>query len=422
AWTATGFGAIRGTPAVAPDGTIYFGTDAGELVSLDSTGRERYRLRAERDVTGSPAIGPDGDVLWGSLDSQLRRSAGDGTGIWSVTLDGPIASAPAISADGATVFVGAGSSIVAVARDSGAVRWRVGAGAPVTVTPAIGPDGTVFAGADNGTFFAIRPDGSARWQAQTGGTIRSSAAVSGDGNVYFGSGDAIVYAYSPDGQRLSTYRALDAVHGAAAIDSAGTVYLGSRDNRLYAFRENARTFAQSPADRLGGDLVREPATGRVFVIVAGRRRHIPDPITQLILGLVGPQPLTLNGAEANRYPEGAPLPALAEGRLVGTSNGPLYVLRSSKRVWIRSLEEFAAGGFSWDALATTEDIVTRSIPLTIESGMLVKGGGDRVYLVEGNQRRWITSAEAFSARGYQWSQVHLVPESSLANLPEGASI
>lgn len=422
AWTATGFGPIRGTPAIAPDGAIYFGTDTSELVSVDSTGKERFRLRADLDVTGSPAIGPENDVLWGSLDGRLRRTSAGGDGIWSVALDGPIASAPAISADGATVYVGAGGSIVAVARDSGAVRWRVGAGAQVAVTPAIGRDGTVFAGADNGTFFALRPDGTLKWQAQTGGSIRSSAAIGADGGVYFGSGDAIVYAYSADGQRLSTYRALDAVHGAAAIDAVGTVYLGSRDNRLYAFRENARRFAESPSDRLGGDLVRDPSSGRVYVIVAGRRRHIPDPATQLILGLTGPLPLTLNGAESNRYPEGPPLPTLADGSLAGTSNGPLYVLRGGKRVWIKSLDDFAAGGYRWESLVTTEDIVTRSIPLAVEPGMLLKGGGDKVYVIEGTLRRWITSAAAFAARGYQWSQVHFVAESALANFAEGASI
>jgi len=399
-WTASGYASIRGTPVIAPDGNLYFGTDAGDLVSLDPNGVERFRQRADLDVTGSPAIGPENDVIWGSLDGKLRRISAGADPIWTVALDGPIASAPAIGADG-TIFVGAGSSILALSRDSGAVKWRVAAGAPVSVTPAIGPDGVVFAGADNGVFFAINPDGSVKWQTQTGGAIRSSAAV---------------------GQRLSTYRALDAVHGAAAVDLNGTVYLGSRDNRLYAFRENARRFNESPADRLGGDLVRDPATGRVYVIVAGKRRHIPDAATQLLLGLAGPLPLALNGAEATRYPVGAPLPALAEGSLAGTTNGPLYVIHGGKRVWIRSLDEFVAGGYRWESIATQEDIVTRSIALAIEDGMLLKGGGDKVYVLEGGQRRWTTTAAAFSSRGYQWSGVHFVSDSALANIPEGASL
>ncbi|MGI8423514.1 MAG: PQQ-binding-like beta-propeller repeat protein [Chloroflexota bacterium] len=421
-WSLDGYGAIRSTPAVATDGRIYFGTDAGELVSLEPDGRERFRLRAELDVTGAPAIGPEGDLIWGSRDGKLRRASTGGDGSWTAVLDGPILSAPVLSAEGSTVYVGSGQSVLAVDRASGGVRWRVGAGADVVVTPAVGPNGAVHAGALNGQFFAISPAGEVTWQAQAGGQIRSSAAVSSDGNVYFGAGDAIVYAYSASGQRLSTYRALDAVHGAAAIDAAGTVYAGSRDNRLYAFRENARTFAESPPDRLGGDLVRDAGTGRVFVIVAGRRRHIPDTATQLLLGLAGPLPLTLNAAEANRYPEGPALPALGHGSLARAANGPLYVVRDGKRVWIKSLDEFAAAGLRWEDVRDLEDIVVRSVSLQTESGLLVKGGGDRVYLLEGGVRRWVSTEAAFEARGFSWSNVHLVSESFLGNVAEGASL
>lgn len=416
-WTTGGFGSIRGTPVIADDGVIFFGTESGELASVDADGRERFRQRAEMDVPGSPAIGPNGDVYWGSLDGKLRRSSRGGDLRWAMMLDGPIAAAPAIGPDG-TVYVGSGQSVLAVDGENGAVKWRVGAGAAVSVTPAIGADGTVFAGAENGRFLAIS-GGSVKWAAQTGGAIRSSAAVGSDGVVYFGSGDAIFYAYDANGQRLSTYRALDSIHGAAALDAAGTVYVGSKDNRLYAFRENARRFTESPADRLGGNLVRDPASGKVYVIVAGKRRHIPDAATQLLLGLTGSLPLALNSAEAARYAEGPALPALREGSLLRASNGPLYVLRGGKRVWIKTLEEFAAGGLSWDALVNTDDVVVRSIPLAAESGYLLKAGDDRVYLLEGGSRRWVSTQAAFESRGLEWWNVHFVSDPFLGVILDG---
>ena len=373
------------------------------------------------DRRSSPAIDVSGDVIWGSADQHLRRSTTNGDPIWDVVLDGPITTAPAIGADG-TLFTGAGASLLAIDGSSGAVKWRVGIGANVTAAPAIGADGSVYTGAENGILQANAADGTTKWQVQTGGAVRSSPAIGGDGTIYFGSGDAIVYSVDASGQRLGTFRALDSVQAGIAIGPNGLVYAGSRDNRLYALRENARRFSESPPDRLGGDLVRDPLTGRVFVIADGQRRYIPDPTTQLLLGLAGPAPLVLTGPEMTRYPEGPALPTLANGAIVQASNGPIYVIVDGKRMWIRSLADFASGGYRWEQVTSVEDRMGRSIPLRPEEGLLVKGGGDRVFLVSGGRKQWISTAEAFVARGYDWSQVHFVTEATLQLLPEGTPI
>src|SRR5688500_11581528 len=83
AWTVEGFGSISSAPVVNSDGRIFFGTDAGELVSLEPDGRERFRLRAEAGITGIPAIGPEGDLIYGSLDGKLRRANAAGEGNWT---------------------------------------------------------------------------------------------------------------------------------------------------------------------------------------------------------------------------------------------------------------------------------------------------------------------------------------------------
>ncbi len=420
-WSLAGFGSIRGTAAVGADGSIYFGTDGGELVALDAAGSERFRVQARGAIVGAPAITSGGDLFWGSLDGRFRRMAPNGDIRWEVEVDGAVFSAASIGSDG-TVYLGAGRSILALDPDSGAVRWRVGVGAEVMTTPAIGPDGTIYAGSENGLVTAVVPSGTVRWQFQTGGAVRSSAAVGADGTIYVGSGDGTVYALSPNGERLSSFRALDAVHGAVAIGPTGLVYAGARDNRLYALKDSARRFRESPLDRLGGDLVRDPATGRVFVIVDGQRRHIPDPITQLILGLATPTPIALAPNELRLYPEGPPLPALTEGSLIRQSNGAIYVLRAGRRVWIRTLNEFLAGGYAWESLVPVDDRTARSIPLDLQDGMLIKGIGERVYLFTGGQRRWIPDTGVFTAHGYDWSQVHFVPEATLQALPEGPTL
>ncbi|HEX2035163.1 MAG TPA: PQQ-binding-like beta-propeller repeat protein [Chloroflexota bacterium] len=422
AWTVSGMGSIRATAALGADGTIYVGNEAGELFGLDSRaqGKELFRQRARAGIVSAPAIAPNGDVYWAANDGELRRMTSKGDIIWSKSFDGPIASSPSIGTDG-TVYVGSGASILAISPD-GEVKWRVGPGAAVATTPTIGPDGTVYAGADNGRFTAASSSGTVRWQVETGATIRSSAAISSNGLVYFGSGDGTVYAYDSAGNRLSTYRALDAVNGSISIGPSGLVFAGSRDNRLYAFRDDVRSFTASPGDRLGGDVVRDPTTGRVFVIADGQRRYIPDPTTQSLLGLVAAVPRNLNSAELARYPEGPALPALSEGSLVRADNGPIYVIRDGKRVWIRSLEEFTTGGYRWEAVVPIDERVLRSLQLSPQDEMLLKGTDDRVYLYSSGQRRWISSGSIFTARGYTWWQVHFVANDALQAIPEGPAL
>jgi outer membrane protein assembly factor BamB len=425
-WTLQTRTSMRGTPAIAPPGspnagTIYIGADNGQLIAIDADGHEKFRQRAGGAVVGAPAISAAGDVFWSGLDRRLRRTGSNDVQIWDVQLDGDNVSAPAVGPDG-TVYVGAGSSIEAINPDSGAVKWRAGVGGAVQTTPAVGPDGTVYAGSENGLFTAVTAGGATKWQVQTGGAVRSSAAVGSDGAVYFGSGDGTFYAFDADGKRLGTYRALDALNGAVAIAPNGNAFVGSNDNRIYAIGDVARHFTESPAERLGGDVVRDPATGRVYVIVGGKRRYIPDPATQAILGLIVTVPQNLGASELVRYPEGPPLPALAEGTLLQAGNGPIYVIRNGKRTWVRSLDEFVKGGYSWDAVIAADERLLRSIPLALDNGFLIKGTDDRIYLVENGQRRWITSAAAFESRGYTWSMVHFVANDAIAALPEGPQV
>ena len=60
--------------------------------------------------------------------------------------------------------------------------------------------------------------------------------------------------------------------------------------------------------------------------------------------------------------------------------------------------------------------------LIIRDGVLLKGSSDEVYVLENNQRRWITSLDAFEWYGYRWEQVHQVEDEFLDAFPEGRPI
>ncbi len=57
--------------------------------------------------------------------------------------------------------------------------------------------------------------------------------------------------------------------------------------------------------------------------------------------------------------------------------------------------------------------------LVIRDGLVLKGSGERIYVLENNQKRWITSLEAFEWFDYQWNQVNVVDDAFLDQFEDG---
>lgn len=58
--------------------------------------------------------------------------------------------------------------------------------------------------------------------------------------------------------------------------------------------------------------------------------------------------------------------------------------------------------------------------LIVRDGLLFTGPGDEVYVLEGNQKRWITSLTAFELHGFRWEQVHEVDQAFVDQFEDGA--
>jgi outer membrane protein assembly factor BamB len=61
---------VHSSPAIAADGTIYFGSDDGYFYAVNADGTLRWRLRTIENgaVHSHPAIAVDGTVYFGSRD------------------------------------------------------------------------------------------------------------------------------------------------------------------------------------------------------------------------------------------------------------------------------------------------------------------------------------------------------------------
>jgi len=248
-------GMLIGSPAFS-DGTIYFGSDDGNLYAVDSeSGAQKWKFDAKSRIPSSPAVA-DGVVYFGAYDGNFYAlDASSGAVKWKFKTEGerrfagkhlhgtqPVGevmpdpfdcylSSPVVS-NGAVYFGSGDGNVYALNAVSGALNWKVKTGDVVHASPALA-DGTLFIGSWDSYFYAIdAATGREKWKFKTGEDpdihnqvgIQSSAAVV-DGMVYFGCRDAHLYA-------------LDAATGEKkwAFSGNGSWVVGSpavKDGRVY---------------------------------------------------------------------------------------------------------------------------------------------------------------------------------------------
>jgi outer membrane protein assembly factor BamB len=231
-------GAVRSSPAIAADGTVYVGSDDHYLYAFDPNGTLKWRYPTEDAVRSSPAIAADGTVYVGSDDHYLYALDPNGTLKWHYQFGDVVCASPAIAADG-TVYACARDSCLLAINPDGSLKWRCPTGMPAGSSifyssPAIATDGTVYVGCTDHYLYAIDPNGGLKWRFQTESAIFSSPAVGSDGTVYVGSFDRYLYAVNPDASLRWRYSTGEVVSSSPTIAADGTVYVAPSDTHLYA--------------------------------------------------------------------------------------------------------------------------------------------------------------------------------------------
>jgi outer membrane protein assembly factor BamB len=275
---------ITAQPAVAADGTIYFGTTDGKLYALGGDGSAEWTYAAGAGVAfgGTPAILADGTVLVGARSGpkgigQLYALSATGTLEWiydttrSTNVSTP---SPSVGDDG-TIYFSVAYHLYAIHPD-GSAAWQTDGGGEYAITPAIGPEGTVYVGgqyglqafapggkplwafgpcadkvaectgqpvvAADGTLVttvvtlkqspaflleAVHPDGTPAWSLPLA-SMGVGYAVGADGTIFFPLG-IDVFSVSASGRQNWTSRLPAGGDGdPPVIDAAGTMYLGTR--------------------------------------------------------------------------------------------------------------------------------------------------------------------------------------------------
>ena len=278
---------IDSSPAIGPDGTVYIGSDDGNLYAVDpETGEEIWRFKTGDKIQSSPAVGPNGTIYVGSLDNRFYAIKPNGDLKWSFKIGDYIFSSPAIGPDGRVIYIGASDGSLYAFNASGTLKWKFDAGGKIVSSPSIGHDGiehVVYFGSTNHHVYAVAADnGDLKWKFPTDAEVYASPAIGSDGRIYVGEcrlKDAETYRYkfyclNLDGTKNWSYTDGTGFYSSAAIGPDGLIYVGSWDGVFLAFSPKGSIRWSVRPGPPYADMNSSPAVGNNEVIYLGSKKEI----------------------------------------------------------------------------------------------------------------------------------------------------
>jgi hypothetical protein len=215
---------IAGSPAVAPDGTVYVAV-LGGLFAVSNMGSNKWVFSTTTGGHGgysSPALGSDGTVYISSGDLYAVNASGSQR--WAFPANSENGS-PAIGFDNAIYIHG--YHLLYSISGAGTMTWSNRIGGSYTYgSPTIGPNGGIYAPSPEiQTLYAVKSDGTASWDASFPTGPSDTAAIGADGNVY--TTGLSLYSFSPTGSNLWVNDTNYFMGSCPAVGDDGTVYVAT---------------------------------------------------------------------------------------------------------------------------------------------------------------------------------------------------
>jgi len=173
----------------------------------------------------------------------------------------------------------------------------------------------------------------------------------------------------------------------------------------------------------------------IYVMRVGLKRHIPNPATFEASGLLWGNVNFIADSALNTIPTGdALLDALADGNLLRGTGPEVYAMEGGARRHIMNPTVLSGCGYGWDAVRVIPNVFLNAIPagaplsgppcphVLPPDGVLVRGSGPEVYVMEGGLKRHVPDLATFAGMGFLWGNVNLLPDSVLSAIPSGESL
>ena len=202
------------------------------------------------------------------------------------------------------------------------------------------------------------------------------------------------------------------------------------DNQIISeINENNNTYSKkfmlgAELDENDKKIIKEKGSPNIYYIENNKKRPILSAAVFESYGFKWGDVVEVE--DSSVYSDGEML-ANADYKLVKyKDSSKVYLIENNKKRWITNEDVFVARRYGWGFIETLDSAEVydngENIDSKILEGDLVKyEGSSKVYLIEGNKKRWITTEDAFAKKGYLWSDIYVVP-SNESNFEDGQDI
>ena len=114
---------------------------------------------------------------------------------------------------------------------------------------------------------------------------------------------------------------------------------------------------------------------------------------------------------------------IRDGLLLKGSGPEVSVLQDNHKRWINSLDAFAHYGYKWDEVHFVDDACLNQFPDGRPLHVLLKcAASPHIYRLENDRKRWIKDIPTFKAEGHVWEDVRFISCERLRAIPDGPPI
>ena len=114
---------------------------------------------------------------------------------------------------------------------------------------------------------------------------------------------------------------------------------------------------------------------------------------------------------------------IRDGLVLKGSGAEIYMLQDNKLRWISSLDAFEHLQLTWKDVHLVDDEFLAQFEMGHPIHLILKcGDSPHIYALENGKKRWIKDIDTFTAEGYVWDDVQLVTCGYLRQLPDGLPI
>jgi outer membrane protein assembly factor BamB len=182
-----------GSPALGADGTVYTTTEKA-LVAIRE-GKVQWSFPASSPSEVSPAVAPDGTIVFGTNDSEYGVSP-QGDEVWRHPNGTRTYSSPVVTADGRVYYGDNRGFVTTLEAGDGKQLSQVGVEQPpgVWTAPSVDARDDVYYGTASGEVFGYDSAGEQLFELKVGAKVDSYPALAGDGTLLIGSENGTLYA------------------------------------------------------------------------------------------------------------------------------------------------------------------------------------------------------------------------------------